>query len=126
MSSCPHCERRSAYMAHDPEMYRGDDRRCELHQALARLDTQASLCEMRIRAERNLQTYWTARLRRMQIGNVALAAVVACAAWAVFGAEVAVVATGVMAIFGCVFLAIYVERRADTESRALDSRSHTR
>lgn len=34
--SCAECERRARYMAADPEMYRGEDTRCEMHQAQAR------------------------------------------------------------------------------------------
>lgn len=30
--SCQECERRARYMAADPEMYRGEDTRCEAHQ----------------------------------------------------------------------------------------------
>ncbi len=31
MTTCPECNRRAAYMAADPEMYRGDDTRCDAH-----------------------------------------------------------------------------------------------
>lgn len=31
MASCSECDRRRRYMAADPEMYRGEDTRCEAH-----------------------------------------------------------------------------------------------
>lgn len=93
--------------------------RQEIHQGLARLEAQAQASEKQILAERSLQTRWSVRLHRMLAGNVALAMVVACAAWALFGMEVAVVAASVMAIVGCVLVAVYVERRVAIEHRAL-------
>ena len=33
--SCEACDTRCRYMAADPEMYRGDDRRCDVHQKIA-------------------------------------------------------------------------------------------
>lgn len=38
---CVECDRRGAYMAADPEMYRDEDKRCECHRQLAA--TQAKL-----------------------------------------------------------------------------------
>ena len=41
MTACPECSRRRAYMAADPELYRGDETRCEAHRPsddAARLD----------------------------------------------------------------------------------------
>ena len=38
--TCKACDERAAYMAADPEMYRGEDKRCDAHQ-IDKLDAQA-------------------------------------------------------------------------------------
>lgn len=45
MTTCPECSRRRAYMAADPEMYRGDDTRCDAHRRAPTLS--AELQELR-------------------------------------------------------------------------------
>lgn len=63
---------------------------------------------------------WAKRLNRMQMGNAALAMMLAGVMWAFFAPGVAIaVAAGVM-LAGVVAVGAYVERRVTREHRAID------
>lgn len=49
MTTCPECTRRRAYMAADPEMYRGDDTRCDAHRPAPGVSAELEELRMLVR-----------------------------------------------------------------------------
>lgn len=65
---CAECALRARYMAADPEMYRGEDTRCEMHQAMAR----ESELRAQVKGLEHRLALWQSRVAELEAENARL------------------------------------------------------